>query len=313
MVIEISRLSGVPAKVDLHVNLDGHDATTLTIDFADPANGNEPIARGFWIGRWATSVDVVLTAYQGGDKVGVSPPVTWTAALGRVSVPLSPPDLGQAGTGGAGGMAGAGGSGTGGISGFGGAAGAPDGGAGGAGDPHADAGIDGCDTPDMGTDAHVVTYTCQDYCNAIAAGNLLCQRLYSGPDDCLATCQSFGWTEKSSAPNAHENTIECRLEYMGGSFCEQGAPSGGGQCPASRCRPYCDVFARNCAGTAAAGQLTDCMTECQNASFTWGSAVLVDHGDVGECFLYWAAHAGRPGAVKETECANALPGSAACH
>lgn len=153
--------------------------------------------------------------------------------------------------------------------------------------------------------------TCDDYCTKVFTVVQNCSYLYPlGMADCKATCQSFGWKALSSMPAALEDTLQCRMAAIPFG-CDYGSATGGMYCPVSTCTVYCDALKNNCAGKVADAGNARCLSDCSN--FQWnGDGILVDHSSAGECFLYWAARAGRPGEVVQDDCNNAAPQSSVC-
>jgi hypothetical protein len=349
VVLALSRSTAISDQATVDINLDGTDVEQLAADQIPP--GPVPLERGYWIGRIASQVEVKVTATMGGVPVG-SAQKSWQGAT--LSLEITPitsgsggaggggvsgtggldagsgsggsgsggagPDGGGAGgrdgsMGGAGGVVGAGGSGVGGA-GVGGAGGRLDGGGPGGASPDGSAG-DAGDARDGGmTDCSPIvvtpTYDCDTYCAAVAAApNCL---LYQSAADCKATCLSFGWKGPSSSANAMENTLQCRMSTIGDD-CDYGGAKGGGYCPFSPCTVYCDALKKNCTGAVPAADITHCMADC-TAGVTWtDSDLLTNRGNTGECFIYWAAFAGRPeeSANIAADCSNAdLHSSTVC-
>jgi hypothetical protein len=306
--LSLSRTADVDPAVHVEVRLDGTLAKTYTLIPVDP-----PAIKRIDIERSAAVVTIKERALVA-DHVVAQITAEWSGGtfLWIVGAP------GTSGSGGANGDAGGAGldapSGEG-ASGSAGASGQTD--AGDAGDvgPN-DRGAG--DTP-CPSDA-IVVHTCAEYCGLVI-GNSRCSVLYPA-GDCLATCESFGWRSNSVVPHAEENTLECRIETLGGCYSQAttagGSAAGGKICPSNPCTAYCDALDRNCAGAPHpyAGSRSGCMAAC--GGFAWkNDGILIATGAVLDCFLYWAGQAGRADTAADENarvaaCQNAGPNSLKC-
>jgi hypothetical protein len=303
---------------------------------AEKLSGLNPLStyqREYVLSGALDTIDVVVWAYLGGDDAGPRQNVgraaaTWTPTTPGLIIDLTiepwrdPGGAGGAGMGGSNASGGA--AGTGGADARGGAAGAASSDAGTGGSPNGMGGSGGASTsadggsdeshdgPDAACDIPPPppppAHTCTDYCNKLAASTMsLCRSIYPSAAECKATCDSLGWRENNDTSN-FENTVQCRMDNLNGPTCSYASATGGGTC-SSRCTVYCEAYSKNCGGVR---PNVSCMSDCAT-NITWSNSSdgtedtgrLMTTRKFGQCFLYWAAQAGRPAADVATDCQNA--------
>ena len=145
--------------------------------------------------------------------------------------------------------------------------------------------------------------SCTTYCELMEAN---CSGAYPSVDVCEKNCDLFP-VRRLDAPDADDNTVDCRFKYAnlaasdpGGPACDAASLNGGGVCGDNPCAPYCALVMRNCTDeNAVYASVAECLRVC---SFMNGDGRFDDwdfqtEGDSVQCRSY---HAGPPAAEAPT-------------
>jgi hypothetical protein len=125
----------------------------------------------------------------------------------------------------------------------------------------------------IGHDLSGAAPTCAAYCAKIqmnctaGSGDAGSNVQYATTGDCNNQCMTAAAWPPGMIGDTSGNTIGCRLYHAGAAaadpvfHCPHAGPTGGGLC-GSYCDNYCQLMAKNCTGTNAVYNATDCMTKC---------------------------------------------------